>query len=246
MWWGKDRIDDPGWESPFVEEKKMNVYPQDPICGYCHEKIAAHPCPGKVGSLKNDLTAALLQIDEARRFEKHLESQISERDKIITDLRMDVSVKIGENVAQSEELNEQVRLNGESLRLAHNVHVAYCELACKHPDPRDMRGRTEHTKFCTEVSDYILREPEKRNDLGLDFATYEAAKKEQAEGKRIKLDDVISGLQGCQVCGSKLVMIRGKIPKTPDREVCACCAVEKLEEIEFQKQMREQGPAQAL
>lgn len=57
------------------------------------------------------LEQQVLQIDEARRFEKHLESQISERDKIITDLRMDVSVKIGENVAQSEELNEQVRLN---------------------------------------------------------------------------------------------------------------------------------------
>lgn len=61
----------------------------------------------------------------------------------------------------SERADFANRLNGERLRLAHNVHVAYCELACKHPDPRDMRGRTEHTKFCTEVSDYILREPER-------------------------------------------------------------------------------------
>jgi hypothetical protein len=32
------------------------------------------------------------------------------------------------------------------------------------------------------------------SDLGLDIATYEAAKREQAEGKRIPIDDVIKGL----------------------------------------------------
>ena len=52
-------------------------------------------------------------------------------------------------------------------------------------------------------------------------------------------------IQGCKVCGSKLVMIRGRIPHQPDREVCACCAVEKLEEMDFQKRMAEQGPCQA-
>lgn len=35
----------------------------------------------------------------------------------------------------------------------------------------------------------------------------------------------------CEVCGSKLVSIRGRYPKTESRLVCACCAVEKLEHI---------------
>jgi hypothetical protein len=39
------------------------------------------------------------------------------------------------------------------------------------------------------------RKPRKSpKDLGLDFATYKAAKKEQKAGKRILIDDVIKGL----------------------------------------------------
>jgi len=37
--------------------------------------------------------------------------------------------------------------------------------------------------------------PEKPNDLGLDFATYEAAKKEQAEGKRVPIEDAIKDIE---------------------------------------------------
>ncbi len=32
MWWGKDRIDDPGWESPFVEHRPAVVWQACPCC----------------------------------------------------------------------------------------------------------------------------------------------------------------------------------------------------------------------
>lgn len=36
----------------------------------------------------------------------------------------------------------------------------------------------------------------------------------------------------CPVCGSSMVYIRGRYPHTDNRRlVCACCAVEKLEQI---------------
>lgn len=37
--------------------------------------------------------------------------------------------------------------------------------------------------------------------------------------------------EGCTVCGSKLVYIRGRYPHTEEREVCPTCAVERLEQI---------------
>lgn len=49
-------------------------------------------------------------------------------------------------------------------------------------------------------------------------------------------------LEGCPVCGSKLVMIRGKVPKTPDREICPTCAQEKLEDL-IQRQSPDYGRA---
>lgn len=39
----------------------------------------------------------------------------------------------------------------------------------------------------------------------------------------------------CKVCGQELTEIRGKYPKEPRRKVCACCATEKLECQEEQK-----------
>ena len=39
---------------------------------------------------------------------------------------------------------------------------------------------------------------------------------------------------GCTCCGSKMIMIRGKYPKQPKRKVCPTCAVEKLENYEYQ------------
>lgn len=50
--------------------------------------------------------------------------------------------------------------------------------------------------------------------------------------------------EGCRCCGSRLAMIRGKIPGQPDREVCPTCATEKLEDIESQKTMAEQKPVE--
>ena len=39
----------------------------------------------------------------------------------------------------------------------------------------------------------------------------------------------------CNVCGQELTEIRGRHPKEPRRKVCACCATEKLEWQEEQK-----------
>jgi len=39
----------------------------------------------------------------------------------------------------------------------------------------------------------------------------------------------------CNVCGQELTEIRGRYPKEPRRKVCACCATEKLEWQEEQK-----------
>ena len=41
----------------------------------------------------------------------------------------------------------------------------------------------------------------------------------------------VEPLAGCNMCGSKKVFIRGKYPKEPDREICPCCLVEKLEDM---------------
>ncbi len=59
--------------------------------------------------------------------------------------------------------------NDERLRLIHNVLTAYCQKACKHYPMADPR-KTEHTKFCDEVNDYILRDP-----LKLKYDNYEEA-----------------------------------------------------------------------
>lgn len=37
--------------------------------------------------------------------------------------------------------------------------------------------------------------------------------------------------KGCNVCGSKMVEIRGKYPKDPPRKICPTCAYERLERI---------------
>ena len=37
--------------------------------------------------------------------------------------------------------------------------------------------------------------------------------------------------KGCGICGGALVKIRGRYPKTPRREICPTCAVERLEDI---------------
>lgn len=55
------------------------------------------------------------------------------------------------------------------------------------------------------------------SDLGLDIATYEAARKEQAEGKRIPIEDAIKGLpekriepsQKCPRCQTMYVTLSG-------------------------------------
>ena len=36
---------------------------------------------------------------------------------------------------------------------------------------------------------------------------------------------------GCSVCGGKLVKIRGRYPKDPEREVCPTCLAEKMDMI---------------
>lgn len=38
----------------------------------------------------------------------------------------------------------------------------------------------------------------------------------------------------CKICGQELTEIRGRYHKQPRRKVCACCATEKLEQIEEQ------------
>lgn len=38
-------------------------------------------------------------------------------------------------------------------------------------------------------------------------------------------------IKGCNVCGSKLVYIRGKYPKSKKRKICPTCAYERLEQI---------------
>ncbi len=49
--------------------------------------------------------------------------------------------------------------NSELLKLLHNTKLAYCQEACKNYPLADPR-KSEHTKFCLDVSDYILREPQ--------------------------------------------------------------------------------------
>jgi len=38
-------------------------------------------------------------------------------------------------------------------------------------------------------------------------------------------------ISGCNICGSKLVKIRGRFPRDFKRSICPCCACEKLEQI---------------
>lgn len=38
-------------------------------------------------------------------------------------------------------------------------------------------------------------------------------------------------LEGCNVCGGAMVMIRGKHPQDNRRKVCPTCVVEKLEDL---------------
>jgi hypothetical protein len=47
----------------------------------------------------------------------------------------------------------------------------------------------EGSRVAREVLERFTEKP--LSDLGLDLATYEAAKKEQGEGKRVLIDDVI-------------------------------------------------------
>jgi len=42
----------------------------------------------------------------------------------------------------------------------------------------------------------------------------------------------------CNVCGQELTEIRGKYPREPRRKVCACCATERLETIEENKNIK--------
>lgn len=42
---------------------------------------------------------------------------------------------------------------------------------------------------------------------------------------------IMKPMKGCGVCGSKMVWIRGKYPKTPKRKICPTCAWERLEQI---------------
>lgn len=45
---------------------------------------------------------------------------------------------------------------------------------------------------------------------------------------------------GCRCCGGKLVTIRGKHPKDPERTICPTCVVERLEDMVFQISMSAQ------
>lgn len=38
-------------------------------------------------------------------------------------------------------------------------------------------------------------------------------------------------MDGCPVCGAKLAKIRGRFPKSPEREVCPTCLQERLEDL---------------
>lgn len=62
--------------------------------------------------------------------------------------------------------------------------------------------------------------------------------------KTTKRNDVLmpGPMTGCKVCGSKLVMIRGKIPHQPDREICPTCAQERLEDL-LERQSPDYGQA---
>ena len=40
------------------------------------------------------------------------------------------------------------------------------------------------------------------------------------------------GLPDCAICGGKRVLIRGRFPKEPEREVCPTCVTERLEQIQ--------------
>lgn len=88
------------------------------------------------------------------------------------------------------------------------------ELAIKRQDEGDDEMVSQH--IALESAYFSLAEEldnrqqtEKPKDLGLDVATYEAAKREQAEGRRIPLDKVIDDLTqkekrkdaGCPGCG---------------------------------------------
>lgn len=37
--------------------------------------------------------------------------------------------------------------------------------------------------------------------------------------------------KGCDICGSKMVYIRGKYPQSKKRKICPTCAYERLEQI---------------
>jgi hypothetical protein len=55
----------------------MIEYPQEPLCGYCHEKIAAHPCPGKVGKLRNDHEALKMSVEGVVKHGEKLQAELS-------------------------------------------------------------------------------------------------------------------------------------------------------------------------
>lgn len=57
-----------------------------------------------------------------------------------------------------------------------------------------------------------------------------------------KMLDLPKNFTGCKVCGAKQVMIRGKFPGQPDREVCPTCATEKLEDF-LERQSPDYGKA---
>jgi hypothetical protein len=46
-----------------------------------------------------------------------------------------------------------------------------------------------------------------------------------------RYDKPAESLACCNMCGSRLIAIRGKYPKEPDRIICPWCIVEKLEDI---------------
>ncbi len=60
---------------------------------------------------------------------------------------------------------------------------------------------------------------------------------ESVLNEQLRLHDVRLMLRKeyCNVCGQELTEIRGRYPKEPRRKVCACCAIEKLEWQDEQK-----------
>ena len=64
--------------------------------------------------------------------------------------------------ADHDFLRNALHRNGELLRAVHNVRLAYCQAACKNP-PLGNPSPSEHTAFCTEVSNFILA-PEKTKE----------------------------------------------------------------------------------